>query len=513
MCPVRADWGLPLLTLLMPVLFLVPAAPIAAQGTWAPTDIVGAPSARGGHTAVWTGSKMIIWGGSGVSHQNTGGIYDPATDTWTAMSTTNAPSGRQDHTAVWTGSKMIVWGGSSRTGAGATYYYNTGGIYDPATDRWTATSTVNAPWHRTLHTAVWTGSRMIVWGGYGVSSLNAGGIYDPATDRWTAMSTTGVPRELFYHSAVWTGSKMIVWGGANDSAAPTLNTGHIYDAATDTWTATSATNAPSVRYQHSAVWTGSKMVVWGGYDVSSMLNTGGIYDPATDTWTATSTADAPSARRFHSAVWTGSKMIVWGGLGDPHPVTGGIYDPATDAWTGTSVMNTPLARYGHTTAWTGSRMIVWGGVGTSPISLLNDGGVYSNPAVIPPLPPAADFFTVTPCRLVDTRNAASPTGGPALSPGATRNFPVTGGVCGIPSTAIAISANLTVTQPAAQGYLVLYPGDAAGPPLMSSINFQPGVTRANNAIVLLATNGGTINVNNGSAGAVHFVLDVNAYFQ
>ena len=120
--------------------------------------------------------------------------------------------------------------------------------------------------------------------------------------------------------------------------------------------------------------------------------------------------------------------------------------------------------------------------------------------MLPPPPPPADFFTVTPCRLVDTRNAAGPSGGPALTPGAIRSFPVTGGVCGIPSTAIAVSVNLTVTQPAAQGYLILYPGDAAGPPLASNINFTPGLTRANNAIVLLATNGGTINVKNGSAG-------------
>lgn len=90
---------------------------------------------------------------------------------------------------------------------------------------------------------------------------------------------------------------------------------------------------------------------------------------------------------------------------------------------------------------------------------------------------------------------------------------VTGSVCGIPSTATAVSVNLTVTQPAATGHLTLYPGDAAGPPLVSHINFTPGVTRANNAVVLLATNGGTINVKNGSAGAVHFVLDVNGYFQ
>jgi hypothetical protein len=90
---------------------------------------------------------------------------------------------------------------------------------------------------------------------------------------------------------------------------------------------------------------------------------------------------------------------------------------------------------------------------------------------------------------------------------------VTGGVCGVPSTATAVSLNLTVVQPAAQGHLTLYPGDAAGPPPTSSVNFSPGVTRANNAIVPLAANGGTLNVKNGSAGAVHLVLDVNGFMQ
>ena len=82
-------------------------------------------------------------------------------DTWTATSTTNAPSARAGHTAVWTGSEMIVWGG----GASGPTYLNTGGRYNPSTDSWTATSTTNAPGARAGHTAVWTGSEMIVWGG------------------------------------------------------------------------------------------------------------------------------------------------------------------------------------------------------------------------------------------------------------------------------------------------------------------------------------------------------------
>jgi hypothetical protein len=126
--------------------------------TWATTT--NAPSARYGHTAVWTGSEMIVWGGYDGSYSNTGGRYNPSTDAWATTSTTNAPSARYSHTAMWTGIEMIVWGGAGNTG-----YVNSGGRYNPGTDSWTATSTTNAPSGREGHTAVWAGSEMIVWGG------------------------------------------------------------------------------------------------------------------------------------------------------------------------------------------------------------------------------------------------------------------------------------------------------------------------------------------------------------
>jgi hypothetical protein len=151
---------------------------------------------------------------------------------------------------------------------------------------------------------------MIVWGGGGVGGdLNTGGRYNPATDTWTATSTTNAPEARLGHTAVWTGSEMIVWGGIGGS-----NTGGRYNPTTDSWTATSTTNAPSARVVHTAVWTGTEMIVWGGCtfdDCGNRLNTGGRYAPGTDSWTATSTAGAPSARGIHTAVWTDSEMIVW----------------------------------------------------------------------------------------------------------------------------------------------------------------------------------------------------------
>src|SRR5262249_58085706 len=108
---------------------------------------------------------------------------------------------------------------------------------------------------------------------------------------------------------------------------------------------------------------GSEMIVWGGAGYcSGNVNTGGRYNPATDSWTATSTINAPEARQYPNAVWTGSEMIVWGGYGNSGNLdTGGRYNPATDSWIATSTTNAPEARYLHTTVWTGSEMIVWGG--------------------------------------------------------------------------------------------------------------------------------------------------------
>src|SRR5438876_301645 len=85
----------------------------------------------------------------------------------------------------------------------------------------------------------------------------------PTDDSWTATSTTSAPAAREYHTAVWTGSEMIVWGGFNGSF---LNTGGRYNPGTDSWTATSITSAPAGRYEHTAVWTGSEMIVWGGLD-------------------------------------------------------------------------------------------------------------------------------------------------------------------------------------------------------------------------------------------------------
>ncbi len=133
--------------------------------------------------------------------------------------------------------------------------------------------------------------------------------------------------------------------------------------------------------------------------------------------------------------------------------------------------------------------------------------------VLPVAPPvsAANYNTVTPCRIVDTRNSPGAYGGPALQAAATRSF-VISGQCGVPATAKSVSANLTVTEPSAGGHLTAFPAGFALP-LASTLNFSAGQTRANNAILPLGT-GGAISVQSVlSSGTVHFILDVTGWFE
>ncbi len=341
-----------------------------ATDSWFTIASVNAPMERFAHTAIWSGTEMIVWGGCGpfeysFCELSSGGRYNPVTGVWTATSTTNAPAARLYHTAVWTGSEMIVWGGCAPTSSGASCpEKDTGGRYNPATDTWVATSLVNVPLARVSHTAVWTGSEMIIWGGEdGLVALNTGGRYNPVTDTWIATTTTNAPAARGVHTAVWTGSEMIIWGGCPDVAGCIIqgtpyNTGGRYNPVTDSWTATITTNAPTARVAHTAVWTGSEMIVWGGGTSTNIFfNTGGRYNPATDSWIATNTANAPAARFSHVAVWTGDLMIVWGGS---HR-SGGRYSPATDSWTPTSTEDPNTMRSNHTAVWTGTEMVVWGG--------------------------------------------------------------------------------------------------------------------------------------------------------
>lgn len=127
-----------------------------------------------------------------------------------------------------------------------------------------------------------------------------------------------------------------------------------------------------------------------------------------------------------------------------------------------------------------------------------------------PANPASKLNTVPPCRIVDTRNALGPFGGPPIPGGGTRTFALAG-QCGVPVSAKSVAVNVTVVQPVSDGFFTAYPAGGSAP-ASSTLNFSAGQIRANNAVLSLGTDG-AIDVFNGGAGAAHLLIDVTGWFE
>lgn len=279
---------------------------------------------------------------------------------WTSGATLDAPSPRSLHTAVWDGRSMVVWGGLIGPGTPTA----SGALYDPEADAWTPMTTVNAPSARSGHTAVWSGTQMIVWGGLGaVSPAAGGGRFTPASQTWSPVAVAGAPSARGGHVAVWTGSRMVVWGGRDFSGL--LDDGGVYDPASNTWTPLPTAGAPERRMDAVAVWGNDRLLVWGGEGEGGLLDTGGelgFLNGAPTSWTALTVANAPLARVGHTAVWAGDRMIVWGGQAGGLPLgDGAAYCPGCGGWTPVAPLNAPAARFDHAAVWSGAEMVIVGG--------------------------------------------------------------------------------------------------------------------------------------------------------
>jgi hypothetical protein len=126
-------------------------------------------------------------------------------------------------------------------------------------------------------------------------------------------------------------------------------------------------------------------------------------------------------------------------------------------------------------------------------------------------PNPTPFQTLNPCRIVDTRALSGFPAGygtPSLAAGVPRNFTLSG-QCGIPGTASAVSLNVTVTNPAGDGFILIYPAGGSQPGV-STLNYVAGQTIANAAIVPLGS-GGAVTVIAGVSGT-NLILDTNGYF-
>jgi hypothetical protein len=118
---------------------------------------------------------------------------------------------------------------------------------------------------------------------------------------------------------------------------------------------------------------------------------------------------------------------------------------------------------------------------------------------------ATDLFTITPCRVLDTR------AGWPLFTNLSRVVQVTG-LCGIPANARAIVANVTAVEPSGAGHLVLYASNLPTTPVTSTVNFNAGQARANFALIALPTDGSGTLLALSPVATTHLLIDVSGYF-
>jgi len=318
------------------------------------------------------GGYVFFWGGCEGNTAKLSGVYYTSTSS-TIMSTANASTytGTSGSYYAWTGSKLILWGGNSC--ASTPVYSNTGGVYDPATNLWTAMSTTNAPAARTVANSVWTGTELVVWGGISSGYTNTGARYNPTTNTWTTMSTTNAPIARTYFAMNYVNGKIVIWGGS-DSNSNILSSGAMYDLSTDTWT-TMSTLGPTYTTlfpnANSSISFETKVF----YSMSG--NSFKIFDTATNTWSTPSTSNAPVGGRTNTNTveYISSKFVVWGGndYGGTGYRSGAIYDPSADTWTTVSLTNAPLSSYGYAKSVANNKLYIYGGYNTSSTAYVNSG--------------------------------------------------------------------------------------------------------------------------------------------
>lgn len=307
------------------------------------------------------------------------------------VTTSAPPSGlvARSHTAqvhIPSLGKVFIWGGLDAAAASL----GDGALYDPTTDTWTLIpASANSPSPRSLATAVWTGSAVIVWGGGDAigNEVDTGAAFDPTTGTWTPLGSSGSkPSARKGAFGVWTGTRALFFGGFTGNFVPTDGTVYTYDPQSGSWSKAKTTNEPAKRVHPTVGWSGTSLWVYGGRDGNTLFQDLIRYTPSTDTWTPLEVG--PSPRFGAMGTWDGNLFVAWGGRkeGGGPPVTyddGRRYDPTGSGWSNVTATGVPVARFAQQRehGWSfrvaGGNLLLLGGY-TSPNKAATDGALYNS---------------------------------------------------------------------------------------------------------------------------------------
>jgi hypothetical protein len=303
--------------------------------------------------SVWTGKQLIVVGRTPVTNPSAdvAESYDPTSHAWSRLSPPSAPRYSPGYRAVWTGKEMLVFGAFHSV------------AFKPATGKWRELRD-SIPGGIT----VWSGREAIGWGGGCCGDAQSNGAaYNPATGAFRKL-----PRSPLAPSqaplGAWTGHELILFVssfGPDGKPWPArFARAAAYDPAKNTWRSIAPLPNTGLSFASNAVWDGHEILVAAAGPSARLAF---AYTPSTNHWRRL--ASLPSTRVGATAVWAGTRLLLWGGqkVGASANLRDGVaYDPRTNRWA--TLPTAPLRTRGvPTVAWTGQALIVWGGeIGTPP---------------------------------------------------------------------------------------------------------------------------------------------------
>jgi len=337
---------------LVAALLALPVAASAAAPRW--HSLPPPPLALQGGGGVWTGRELILFGRRAITALDSRGnpytvksvdaaeAYHPRSNSWTRLAPPAGPDYVPGYRVVWTGRQLLAFGAFHSV------------AYTPRTNTWRE---LRKPIPGGF--VVWTGREAIGWGGGCCGDATAdGAAYNAATNTYRKLAPSPLGPSQGALGA-WTGHEVVLFvSGYSPDGKPypaRYARGAAYNPATNTWRRLPPLPNGTLQFAGAAAWDGRELLLVGA---GPQARSSYAFDPATNRWRRL--ASLPATRIGPGAVWTGTRLLVYGGQtakGTRYLRDGAAYDPRTDRWT--AIPAGPIANpAGAVVAWTGGSLIV-----------------------------------------------------------------------------------------------------------------------------------------------------------
>jgi photosystem II stability/assembly factor-like uncharacterized protein len=425
---------------------------------------------RSGHTATLLPSgKVLVTGGNGSDGNHmpfslsSSELYDPATGMWSTAGNLNTPRIAPTAMLLQSG-KVLVFGGINYNNQNPSPL-NSAELYDPATGVWSFTGGLNTARLSFTATLLQNGKVLVAGGSQcappqGCLQTNSAEIYDPATETWSLTGSLNTARS-FHTTTLLANGKLLVAGGDNcaTSQGPCsyLNSSELYDPATGTWSGTGSLNSARSSQTATLLQNGKVLVVGGPFlcnqngDCDDPQNAE-LYDAAAGVWINT---NKPGIF-VHTATVLPNGKILLVAEGD----FAELYDPATGTFDVTAKPNTERRSYTITLLPNGKVLLAAGSVYNTP-AILNTAELYDPGSTSTPGPSATPSPTPSPTA------SPTPSTSPTPPPMAPASWIITGNLN-------AGRDNHTATR-LQNGKVLVAGGNSSNGPLKSAELYDPAI--------------------------------------